>query len=375
MSRFDLASLALRSLAGCWLLWRIGLVDRLTAPPVGVDRPLVGPLDRPPCSIVVPARDEALSLPTLLRSLSGELRAGDEVIVVDDDSGDRTAEAAGDGGATVLRARPVPEGWTGKTSACWTGAASAANEVLVFLDADTEFEAGGLDRLLAAHEARGGLLSVQPFHLVRRPYERLSAFFNVIAMMGVDAFTPLGERRVPSGAFGPVLVTSAADYGSVDGHRSVAGEVLDDVALAREYTRSGRRVTCLGGRGTVRFRMYPDGLGHLVEGWRKNFAGGAAGTRKLTLLLVAAWISLCIEAGWGLAALAWHGGDPPVALAVFGLVAVQLLWMLRRIGTFGMATAVLFPIPLAFFFVLFARSGVDFFFRRRITWKGRELAT
>lgn len=166
-----------------------------------------------------------------------------------------------------------------------------------------------------------------------------------------------------------MLVTSAADYGSVDGHRSVAGEVLDDVALAREYTRSGRRVTCLGGRGTVRFRMYPGGLGHLVEVAQET----SRAARRVPEADAAARGSvdlLCIEAGWGLAALAWHGGDPPVALAVYGLVAVQLLWMLRRIGTFGMATAMLFPIPLAFFFVLFARSGVDFFFRRRITWKG-----
>ena len=71
-----------------------------------------------------------------------------------------------------------------------------------------------------------------------------------------------------------------ADYEAAGGHAgdSVRGAVLDDVSLARAVQRTGRGVTVFGGRGAVRFRMYPDGLRSLVEGWTKNFAGGAAGT-------------------------------------------------------------------------------------------------
>lgn len=366
MTRFDLFSVTLRWLCGCWLLWRVA--------PVGPRRERTDELgvvvDRPPCSIVVPARDEAGTLPKLLAALATERRPDDEVIVVDDASTDGTAAVALEGGARVVVAPPLPPDWTGKNSACWTGAHAATHDVLVFLDADTELLPGGLDRLLAEQRRHGGLLSVQPFHAVRRAYEQLSAFFNVVAMMGIDAFTPLGERRVPSGAFGPVLVTHRADYDRVGGHASVADQILDDVALARRYTDAGLQVTCLGGRGTVRFRMYPDGLRHLLEGWTKNFAGGAAGTRKLTLVLIAAWISLGIEAAWDLAA------SPGAVVAVVYLaVALQLLWMLRRIGAFHPLTALAYPIPLAFFLALFTRSIFDVYVRRRVTWKGRELAT
>lgn len=368
MTRFDLLSVTLRWLCGCWLLWRVS--------PVGPRRPAADALsgavalDRPPCSIVIPARDEAGTLPTLLASLATERAADDEVIVVDDHSSDGTAAVALEGGARVVVAPPLPPDWTGKNSACWTGVAAATHDVLVFLDADTEVQPGGLDRLLAAQRRHGGLLSIQPFHTVRRAYEQLSAFFNVVAMMGIDAFTPLGERRVPSGAFGPVLVTHRADYDRIGGHASVADQILDDVALARRYTEAGLRVTCLGGRGSVRFRMYPDGLRHLLEGWTKNFAGGAAGTRKVTLVLIAAWISLCLEAAWDL------GASPGGAVAaVYLAVAAQLLWMLRRIGSFHPLAALVYPVPLAFFLVVFARSIVDVYVRRRITWKGRELAT
>ena len=372
MSRLDLLSVALRWLAGCWLLWQVAPVGRRRG---AVDPALPVVVGRPPCSIVVPARDESRTLPVLLASLAAEVTDEDEVIVVDDDSSDGTRAVARAAGAEVVPAPPLPPGWTGKNSACWTGAGVARHDVVVFLDADTELAPGGLDRLLAEQRRRGGLLSVQPFHAVRRAYEQLSAFFNVIAMMGIDAFTPLGDRRVPSGAFGPVLVTHRADYDRVGGHASVADQILDDVALARRYRDAGIRVSCLGGRGTVRFRMYPDGLRHLLEGWTKNFAGGAAGTRRLTLVLIAAWVSLCIEAAWDLGS-ALAGGDPwgPVLL-VYGAVVAQVGWMLRRIGTFHPLTAALYPVPLAFFLAVFARSVVDVYVRRRVTWKGRQLAT
>ena len=382
MSRIDLASVALRWLCGCWLLWHVGLVGRRSVAAGGPGDERAGGLGvsaapRPPCSIIIPARDEAGTLPVLLASLAAQRRPGDEVIVIDDDSGDATAAVARSGGASVVApAPPLADGWTGKNSACWAGAELAGHDVLVFLDADTHLAPGGLDALLGEHAARRGLLSVQPYHEVRRAYERLSAYFNVVAMMGIDAFTPLGARRVPSGAFGPVLVTSRADYVSAGGHRAVAGEILDDVALARRYTESGIRVTCLGGRGTVGFRMYPDGVGHLVEGWTKNFAGGAAGTRKVTLVLVAAWISLGIEAAWS-AGQVLVGADLEVvpALAVYAAVVAQLGWMLHRIGSFGLRTALLYPIPLAFFLLVFARSLVDVHLRHHVTWKGRQLTT
>jgi 4,4'-diaponeurosporenoate glycosyltransferase len=66
-----------------------------------------------------------------------------------------------------------------------------------------------------------------------------------------------------------------------------------------------------------------------------------------------------------------------VALAAlaYGLVVGQLWWMLRRIGSFGLSTALLFPLPLAFFLVVFTRSTLLTAVRGRVTWKGREIAT
>ncbi len=140
----------------------------------------------------------------VLWGLGWVLRAGDEVLVVDDHSSDGTAGVARSAGARVLPAPPLPAGWAGKQWACHTGASVAASEVLVFLDADTRIEPGGLDRIAA----RPGLTSIQPFHLVPRWQERLAAFFNIVGVMGTGIGTPLGDRVRPGGAFGPCLLTS-----------------------------------------------------------------------------------------------------------------------------------------------------------------------
>jgi len=343
---------------GFWLLWS---VPRCRGGDDGQARP--------EAAVVVPARDEEGNLGPLLASLAVQ-GPPTRTVVVDDHSSDATAALATAAGATVVPAPALPGGWTGKCWACATGAdaaMAAGASTLVFLDADCVIEPGGLARLLAEHRARGGLVSVQPYHVTVRPYEGLSAFFNVVAMMGVGAFTP--SRRQPAAAFGPCLVTSAADYRAVGGHASVRGEVAEDIAVARVYRAAGLPVACLGGQGAVRFRMYPGGLGQLVEGWSKNMASGAAATRPLTLVLVVAWVSGCISAPWYLATDPAGGG-----LLVYAAYAAQLGWMLRRVGRFGPWPAALFPVPLAAFLAVFARSLVLTAGVGTVRWKGRAVA-
>lgn len=340
-----------------FLLWRVA-----TPRPVGgpAGSTAGAPFER--TVVVVPARNEASNLAALLPSVA----AGADVIVVDDDSSDATADIARAHGARVVEPGPVPDGWTGKAAACAAGARAAIEagaDRLVFLDADVVVEPGGLDRILEEHDRGGGLLSVQPWHDVRRPYEELSALFNLVAMMAVDAFTPFGRRVRPTGAFGPCLVVGADVYEQAGGHAdpTVRGAVLDDVTLARAVRRVGGPITVLGGRGSLRFRMYPEGLPQLLEGWTKNFAGGAAGTRPLTMLLVAAWISGLLSAP----------SFPPFYVAY----ALQLLVLLRRVGRFHPLTALAYPIPLAVFLAVFVRSLVRTFVRREVRWRGRTIRT
>jgi rSAM/selenodomain-associated transferase 2 len=91
-------------------------------------------------SVIVPTRNEAATLPRLLRSLADQ-RERHEIIVVDCDSPDGTAAMARAAGARVVRA---PQGRGRQLAA---GAASARGDVLLFLHADTIFPADGLAAL------------------------------------------------------------------------------------------------------------------------------------------------------------------------------------------------------------------------------------
>jgi hypothetical protein len=362
-------------LSGTWLLGRVR-----TPPPVpiggatGADgRPLASSV-----SVVVPARDEEATLPRLLASLADQRHPPIEVLVVDDGSTDGTAAVAHAAGASVVTAGPPPPGWLGKPWACRTGAAAASGRHLVFLDADTWLAPDGLDRLLAAHaDVGGGLLSVQPRHVTERPYEQLSAFCNLVSMMGTGAFTPAPPGDVPV-AFGPCVVSSSAAYRAVGGHDAVAGEVIEDIHLARAYRSSGRPVRCLAGGGAVAFRMYPGGPAQLWEGWAKNLAGGARLARPLPVAGAVAWVAACaaIAVAALLAAVrlaAGRGGATWAPVVGWVVVAAQVRWMLSRVGRFRWWSSVAFPVPLGAFLGIFAGSLVRRSLRRRVRWRGRDI--
>jgi 4,4'-diaponeurosporenoate glycosyltransferase len=274
-----------------------------------------------------------------------------------------------------------PPGWTGKAWACHVGARAGRGDLLLFLDADTVLARDALDGLLELHDRRGGLVSVQPFHVVVRPYEQLSAYFNLVTLLGSAAFTRHPSRRPM--AFGPCLLTSRADYQRAGGHVAVRGEILDDVQLAAAYDRAGLPVRCAVGGQSIRMRSYPGGIRQLADGWTKNIASGASAAAPGATLATVLWVSAhhAVAVGAALAlleAVSGRGssltyGDPAVWVLAWVGFAWQLRSVLRRIGSFRWWTWALFPLALLAFDVLFARSAALTVVRRSVRWRGREV--
>jgi 4,4'-diaponeurosporenoate glycosyltransferase len=351
-----LASLAARWLAGWYLGGRLPTLADSTrrTQPLSTTRSV---------SVIIPARNEARSLPTLLQSLQTQSLAPLEIIVVDDHSIDATRAVATRAGVLVVAARPLPPGWLGKPWACAQGAAMASGDTLVFLDADTVAGEDLLARLVFALDQSPGVVSVAPYHHTEHRYESASALFNLVALMGVGA-TSVNRRARVSGAFGPCIAFRVDDYARVGGHRAVRGEVLEDVALARACAEHSIPVRNVAGRTDVRYRMYPDGPAQLVEGWSKNFAAGARGTPPLRLAAIVAWLSGMIEVGL-LTLVSW-----PHAV-FYILYALQLKLMLRRIGNFS-GIAWLHPVAVLAFLGISLRSAL-LQLRGSVRWKGRVI--
>ena len=358
MSAVDVALVAVRLAIGCWLLWSV--------------RGLRGAVPRPvSVSVVVPARDEQASIGVLL----GSLPAGTDVVVVDDQSSDATADLAAAAGARVVPAGEPPEGWVGKSWACARGADATTGDVLVFADADVGFAEGALAAVVGEVDAAGGLVSVQPFHRPGRAVERFAQLFNIVGFAGTDAGSPLGRIAGARGAFGPVLATRRAHYRAVGGHAAVRGSIVEDMALADRYRAVGLPVTVRAGRDDIWFRMYPDGLRQLVEGFTKNIAAGAGGVRRTTALLVVAWLTLLVQASVApvRTLAAGGGGESAAAGGLYLLVAAQVWWMGRRLGRFGTLTSLAFPVSTVLFLVVFTRSAWAVA-RGSVRWRGRRVA-
>lgn len=306
-------------------------------------------------SIIIPARNEEHNLPVLLASLDAQQVRPHEIIVVDDGSTDRTAEIAVKTGAIVIVSKPLPDGWRGKTWACHQGAEAATGGLLCFLDADTSFEPGGLARVLECYT--GGAFSVGPWHSIRKPYENLSLFFNLNMVAGT----------VPDGLFGQMLLVERESYRLAGGHETVSGKILENFQLAAHFRAAGIPVRGVAGKGVLSFRMYPDGLGGLIEGWTKGFASGAGRTPRGVLWIVILWMIGLMMAPIALVA----SGAEPWWLVVYLACAAQVGWFARRVGGFHWHAALFYPVPLVFFFALFARSAMRS--GKNVTWKGREI--
>jgi 4,4'-diaponeurosporenoate glycosyltransferase len=361
------------------LAWFVGwyLCARVSTLPL-----LDAVVPEPSVSVVIPARNEADVIAELLAALADQTRPPAEVLVVDDESTDATAEVAHSAYVRVIRVaargpRARPAGWTGKAWAMWLGARAATSDVLVFLDADTHPAPTFLARAGALFSRVGGLVSVQPYHRTEQLVEKLSAVFNVVAVMGVGMSTLLPNAR-QTGAFGPCMVCSRVAYLERAGDPSVRSSVVEDLALARRFRDDGETVQSFAGKDVLAFRMYRHGLRELVEGWAKNFAAGASSVPVTRLVGIVAWITALLVSGAGgvRALVDAAAGDADwasaVSLLLYVAFAAQLWVMFRQVGNFGALTAVLYPVVTLAFVAVFGWSLVRTA-RGEVSWKGRTI--
>ncbi len=316
-------------------------------------------------------------MPGLLRSLKQQDLVPHEIIIIDDFSEDKTKQIAEQEGIIVLSSAPHPEGWQGKTWVCYQGAQRATGDILVFLDADTMLEKDGLRRMIETYKQVNGILSLQPFHKIKKVYEELSAFFNIIVMGAMGSFTILGKTINPAGLFGPVLIISKDKYLQYDGHSIVKNEIMEHMSYGSSVKDKGENIYCYGGKHTISFRMYPNGIGDLINGWSKGFASGAMKTSISILVVIVLWIVGASGTARILIQECITGDTIQMIQWVFLYVCyvMQIYWMIRRIGNFKFYTALFYPIPLLFFVVVFIYSLIRVFVLKKAVWKGRTINT
>jgi hopene-associated glycosyltransferase HpnB len=342
--------------------------------------PALGPC--PPRSVVavVPARDEAEVVGRAVGSLLTQQFPGPlHVILVDDHSTDGTAAiamaAAEDTGAaarlSVIGARPLPGGWTGKLWAVKQGIDAAREfrpDYLLLTDADIVHAPSNVAELVArAEQGKYALVSLMVRLHCRGLAERLliPAFAFFFFMLYPPRWVVDPTHRTAAAAGGCMLIRSEA-LDRIGGIDSIRAEIIDDCALARRVKPIGR--IWLGATGdTISIREYGDWRAICDMIARCAFAqlgySGAAllGTVAGMCLVYLAPPLLVFSGstiGRTLGAAAWLG---------MGIAFYPVLRLYRRTALY----AALLPGIASFYMAATIGSAILFWRGRGGSWKGR----
>lgn len=329
-------------------------------------------------SIIVPARNEAHNLPALLASLAALDPPPREVIVVDDHSTDGTGELAAAAGARVVRPPELPPGWLGKPWACHAGARAASGAYLLFTDADTVHAPDSLAVAVGRIETRGAaLLSVVPTHLARRFWERLQGVFQLLLLVACRAGGRPRRGTERRFSIGQYLLFRREAYDRLGGHPAVRDRVAEDLAFARMVEASGEQFELVHRPGMMSVRMYPEGLGGFVRGWRRNFREGMAAAGALGVVeiaLVIGWL-LGVPLALGGALVA---GDLPAAAAwasAYLLTSAEIARRQAELGELPGWAAPLYPTFALIFIAVSVLATFDRMRRAPVRWKNRSVTT
>ena len=285
----------------------------------------------PRVSVLIPARNEAANIATIVTQLLAQSTANLELLVLDDNSYDNTAAlaraAAGvDSRLRLLHGEALPTGWLGKNWACHQLAQHAQSEWLLFTDADVRWQPHTLTAILAhAQQTEADLLSVWPTQITSTWGEQLIVPLMPFVLHAYLPITLAHDPTKPSAAAanGQCLLFRRTAYEQIGGHATLRTRVLDDVALAHRVKQAGLRLRLVNGNSLLSCRMYT-GFVAATNGYTKNILAAhdnrpallVASTLSHLALFVGPWLWLLITISTQNNWLAWTA----LLLGLFGII-------------------------------------------------------
>jgi chlorobactene glucosyltransferase len=305
--------------AGLFAFWNITGVAILR--PQSFPMP---PSRLPRVSVLLAARNEQKMLPATLDSLLKLDYPDFEIILVDDDSDDRTgaiadewAQRHGAGGKLrVIHNHHLPPGWRGKVHAMNLATQAATGEWILSTDADVVFHPSLLRQAVElALRKKVQFLSLTPEVEMQSWAEKV-----VLPAFGFFLFMlfPLrmvnDSRRQRAMAAGAFMLMRRDDLNALGGYARLRDTLIEDLRMAELFKRNGRHTYLGVTRGVFHTRMY--------ETWREVFEG----------LARSAWEGAGCSLWKVLAGVA--AGN---ALAVLPWVSLAALWLTRLVAGLPLA--------------------------------------
>lgn len=328
------------------------------------------PSEWPDVDIIIPARDEAEHIGSVIASLLAQDYAGRfSITLVDDNSVDGTAAAAGTApNLLIIPGQPKPSGWSGKLWALSQGIAATKAPLLLFADADVRHDPRHLATLVARLlQPRVEMVSEMVRLNCTSRAERflVPAFVYFFQMLYPFAKVNDPLSRVAAAAGGTALIRRQA-LERMGGLEEIKNALIDDVSLAKAVKRMGP--IYLGhsklANSTRRYPAFAD-IWRMIS--RSAFTQLRYSTPLLLLtmlaltliFLVPAWEALCGD-GWGRVF-----GLAAFALAVISFRPAQARYGQRKL--FALAL----PLIALFYMAATVGSALNHWFGAGANWKNR----
>ena len=329
-------------------------------------------------SVILPARNEENNIGPCLDCLLKQSYLNLEIIVVDDNSEDRTYAIASQYAldyqqVTLVKGKPMPRGWNGKQFACHQAVMKAKGELLFMTDADVRH---GTDSIAFAV---GNLLRKQAGFLSGYLRQELGSFGESLIVPMTYIMTSLllplpilTSRGLSLWGFGIgqyILIRKEALI-AIGGYKRIKDSLVEDMAMARAMKTTGYKSIFVDAQEVASCRMY-NNYNSAFKGFAKCVLG-AVGGRAWVVGLISVVIALLVIVPFLLLIGGLLTGSPNVSSRIVPVLLFSGMWSLTLLDR-GIRQFYSFFYPLAFINIVFI--GFVSIFRTGygsgIEWKGR----
>lgn len=354
------------------------LSDQMPYPEKDKKAPLV--------SICIPARNEENVIERCVTSALKQNYSNFEVLVLDDNSTDRTSEILGKLSGMIanliyIKGESKPGDWHGKPWACHQLSKRARGGYLVFIDADVWLEEDAVTKAVSALQ-ESDTITIWPRQHFGTFWEKMiiplvyHALFTLLPAIYVEQnpkWMPgkLKAKFAPNfaAACGQFIAFNRNVYDGIHGHQSVKDEIIEDVVLSKNIKANGFSLKMYLGVHTVNCRMY-NSHAALWQGFRKNFFAGFQ--KNIFLFLIMAALQLIV---FVLPYVLLFTGDPSVFYLSAWFIGIIMLqrWVLDYRFTWNPFISLLQPISVLWYQALGIRCLLDYFSGKKVRWKDRNI--
>ena len=322
-------------------------------------------------SILIPARNEENNILALLKSIHQQDYLNYEVIILDDDSSDRTYAictefAAKHPAFSIIKGKELTGQWLGKNYACHQLARHAKGEYLLFLDADELVFDGLINSAVHRMYFRNlALLSLFTNQQMKTIGEKLTVplmhyiLLNLLPLRLVY----LSKNAAVAAASGQFMLFNASVYRQYEWHKSSKDKIVEDVEIMKQIKSAGFNGESLLANGMVSCRMYTN-YTDALNGFGKNFL--AAFNYNIFSFLVFLLILI------GGAMLVIMTLSLQLIMMMIGMIILTRIMISLESGQNAVSNVILHPLQM-FSLVLIAFSAIQKNLTKTTEWKGRKI--